>query len=87
MNGPNQEMLDQQSLDILRTYWTRYTYEHLLPTWMNKDKQHFTVAECNVINDTFVEGFNILETLTLENAAQMSVYFRKMNTICELMNK
>jgi hypothetical protein len=85
--GPDDEHINNPNLEILKNYWTRHVQESILSTWMNKDKRHFSQAECKVINDTFVESFNLIESLNPNNAAQFAEFLQKINTIWTLMNK
>ena len=54
---------------------------------MNTDKRYFSRAECKVINDTFVDTFNVIKSLDPNNAAQFAIFLEKINTLWTLINK
>ena len=81
------EPVSEPNLEMLKNCWTRHVQESVLSTWMNKDKTHFSQAECKIINDTFVECFAIIESLNPQNGVQFADFLQKINTICTLMNK
>lgn len=84
--GPDEESNDP-SLDILKRYWTRHVQESILSTWMNTDKQNFSQDECKVINDMFVESFQLIQSLHSNNCSEFSIFLQKINTIWSLIHK
>ena len=85
--GQDEEQSHEPNLEILKNFWTRHVQESLLSTWMNTDKRNFSRAECKVINDSFVETFNVIKSLDPNNAPQFADFLEKINTLWTLINK
>ena len=85
--GQDEEQSNDQSLKILKRYWTRHVQESILSTWMNTDKQNFSQAECKVINDMFVESFELIQSLNSNNGSEFTIFLQKINTIWTLIHK
>jgi len=85
--GQDEEQSNNSNLEILKNFWTRHVQESILSTWMNTDKRNFSTAECKVINDKFVETFNIIQMLDVTDAAQFAHFMQNINTIWTLIHK
>jgi len=85
--GPDEAQSNDEGLEILKRYWTRHVQESILSTWMNTDKRNFSQDECKVINDMFVESFQLIQSLNSNNGSEFTTFLHKINTIWSLIHK